>query len=44
VDTALLSVGERDWLNAYHAEVCDKIAPRVSEATRDWLKQATRAI
>ncbi|MGL5011390.1 MAG: M24B family metallopeptidase, partial [Paracoccaceae bacterium] len=36
----MLSPGERDWLNAYHAEVLAKIGPRVSGAVLDWLKAA----
>jgi Xaa-Pro aminopeptidase len=36
-----LSRGEVAWLNAYHAEVREKLAPRVSAATRDWLFAAT---
>ena len=44
VDPALLSPGEREWLNAYHAEVREKIAPRVSDAAARWLEAATRAI
>lgn len=38
---ALLSPDERDWLNAYHAGVFERIAPRVSEKTRLWLQEAT---
>ncbi|ASM72735.1 MULTISPECIES: aminopeptidase P family protein [Roseobacteraceae] len=34
----------RDWLNAYHAEVLDKIGPRVSADTLEWLKNATASI
>ncbi len=41
---ALLSDEERDWLNAYHAECRDKIAPRLSEAARLWLMEATAPI
>jgi len=37
----MLSGEERDWLNAYHAEVAQKIGPRLSEAAREWLKRAT---
>ena len=37
----MLDATERDWLNAYHAEVFDKIGPLVPEAERDWLKTAT---
>jgi Xaa-Pro aminopeptidase len=33
-----LSPGERRWLDAYHAEVLEKLAPRVAGATLDWLK------
>lgn len=41
IDAAMLSAGERDWLNAYHATVRDRIGPRVSDAARDWLEAAT---
>jgi Xaa-Pro aminopeptidase len=44
VDAAILSPGERDWLNAYHAEVARRIGPRVGDEARDWLRAATRAI
>jgi Xaa-Pro aminopeptidase len=35
-----LSPAERDWLNAYHAEVLEKLSPRLSDAARDWLQAA----
>ena len=35
-----LTAEERDWLNAYHAEVLDKIGPRVGDETRAWLERA----
>jgi Xaa-Pro aminopeptidase len=35
-----LGPDERDWLNAYHAEVLEKLSPRLSEAARDWLAAA----
>ena len=44
VDAAVLSAGERNWLNAYHAEVRDRIGPRLSDAAKTWLEEATRAI
>ncbi len=44
VEPGLLTEGERAWLNAYHARVFEMISPLVDEETRDWLKQATRAI
>lgn len=37
----MLSAEERAWLDAYHAQVRDRIAPRVSEAARVWLGRAT---
>ena len=38
--TAMLSPDERVWLDAYHAEVLAKIAPRVSGDVLDWLTAA----
>ncbi|MFC0280216.1 aminopeptidase P family protein [Falsigemmobacter intermedius] len=35
-----LSRAERDWLDAYHAEVLAKIGPRVSAEVRAWLERA----
>lgn len=39
-----LAPGERDWLNAYHAEVLAKLAPRVSDSARTWLTAACAPI
>lgn len=36
-----LSTGERDWIDAYHAEVLAKVGPRVEGAAKNWLKRAT---
>jgi Xaa-Pro aminopeptidase len=36
----MLATGERDWINAYHAEVLAKIGPRVAGPTLAWLKAA----
>ncbi|WP_127903444.1 aminopeptidase P family protein [Solirhodobacter olei] len=44
VETAMLSQPERDWLNAYHAEVREKIGPRVGETARSWLEAVTAPI
>ena len=38
--TAALSPGERDWLNAYHAETLAKLSPRLTAGARAWLEQA----
>ncbi|WP_421857866.1 aminopeptidase P family protein [Oricola sp.] len=45
IDPSLLNGEELDWLNAYHAHVCDEITPLVDEpAVRDWLAAMTAAI
>ncbi len=44
LDTSLLSAAEVDWLNGYHAEIRQQIAPLLDEATRHWLAQATRPL
>ena len=38
---ALLTGPARDWLNGYHAEVAEKIGPRVSPPAKLWLDAAT---
>lgn len=44
IDASLMSAAERDWLDGYHAEVLEKVAPRVSDAARSWLLGATAPI
>jgi Xaa-Pro aminopeptidase len=39
-----LSPGEKRWLDGYHAEVLEKLAPRVAGATLNWLKDACAPI
>ena len=41
IDADRLSGDERAWIDAYHAGVRDRIAPRLSDAARDWLTTAT---
>ncbi|TNJ42670.1 aminopeptidase P family protein [Phaeobacter sp. B1627] len=36
----LLSAGERDWLNTYHADVLRNVASRVSATAAKWLETA----
>ncbi|WOI33602.1 aminopeptidase P family protein [Tritonibacter scottomollicae] len=36
----MLSTGERDWLNSYHADVYRNIAPRLSATAAKWLETA----
>ncbi|MDP3783079.1 MAG: M24 family metallopeptidase C-terminal domain-containing protein [Sphingopyxis sp.] len=36
----MLSSAEADWLDAYHAEVFEKLAPGMSADDRGWLAAA----
>ena len=40
----VLNRDELDWLNAYHREVFEKLAPRLNEEERDWLAKKCAAI
>jgi Xaa-Pro aminopeptidase len=40
VDAALLTAGERDWLDAYHARVLAEVAPQVEPEVAAWLRAA----
>jgi len=40
IDTGLLSQQERDWIDRYHADTLSVLAPRLDQATTDWLAQA----
>ncbi len=42
--TGLLTEEERVWIDTYHAQVLEKIGPRVDTATREWLHSATAPI
>ncbi len=44
IDKSLMTDKEIQWLNDYHAQVFDKIAPLLDEDHVAWLKQATQAI
>jgi Xaa-Pro aminopeptidase len=44
IDPDRLTMAERDWLNEYHAHVCERIGPRVSPAALTWLNAATAPI
>jgi Xaa-Pro aminopeptidase len=45
VEPTMLTAEERDWLNAYHAQVRAAVAPAMTDdIDRAWLAQATRAI
>ncbi len=40
IDMDMLSADQLAWINAYHAEVLEKIAPRVGQKARRWLALA----
>jgi Xaa-Pro aminopeptidase len=44
IDRSLLASDEIAWLNAYHAEVRRRLAPRVSGAALAWLTERTEPI
>jgi Xaa-Pro aminopeptidase len=44
IDAETLSGAERDWLNAYHADVMARIGPRLSDSARSWLTAATQPL
>ena len=41
---ALLTPGEKNWLNSYHAQVRETLEPLLEGADLDWLEQATVAL
>lgn len=44
IDVNLLTVEERDWLNAYHQQVFKEISPLVDESVAAWLREATKQL
>lgn len=44
IDVQMLSAFERDWLNQYHQEVYQKLAPDLEGEVLEWLKNATRVL
>lgn len=44
VDRSLLTAEEVAWLNAYHRRVRETLSPKLDDATRAWLADATRPI
>jgi Xaa-Pro aminopeptidase len=40
----MLTHAQRDWLNAYHRDVAEKIRPRVGADAQLWLDAATAPI
>jgi len=44
IDASLLLQNEKDYLNNYHNEVYNKIAPFLNDNEKEWLKEYTREI
>ena len=44
IDRSLLSPEEIDWLNAYHREVFETLAPGLNPEEVDWLKEKCKTI
>ena len=44
IDVALLDPAEADWLDAYHAEVRERLAPRLEGEVLAWLEERTRPL
>ncbi|MGC3874496.1 aminopeptidase P family protein [Halomonas sp. GXIMD04776] len=44
IDRDLLDQSEIDWLNTYHKEVRERLAPKLSQEARSWLEERTKAI
>ncbi|MEO1514548.1 MAG: aminopeptidase P family protein [Bacteroidota bacterium] len=44
IATDLLTPQEKQWLNAYHKEVFDKLSPLLTEEEKDWMADKCQAI
>lgn len=44
IDVEMLDPGEREWLNAYHAQVRDTVTPLVDPTTATWLATVTAPV
>ena len=44
IETKLLTADERAWLDNYHAQVFDVVAPQLDTADQAWLRDATRPL
>ena len=42
--TSMLTADEKNWLNAYHQQVYDKLSPYLTAEENQWLKEKTSAI
>jgi len=44
LDLSLLTQKEKDWLNAYHQEVLEKVGPHVEGEVLEWMEKAVKSI
>jgi Xaa-Pro aminopeptidase len=44
IEVSLLREDEREWLNAYHATVRERVGPRLHGDAADWLAERTRPL
>ena len=44
IDKNILSQGEKDWINAYHAMVYENLSPNLDQDVALWLKEKTRPL
>ena len=46
LDHSLLTAAEREWIDAYHAQVWERVSPLLDEGCegREWLREATQPL
>ena len=44
IEASLLTAEEKEWLNAYHTRVCEKLTPLLPEKEQAWLRKACQSI
>ena len=44
LDLSIMTQKEKDWLNAYHAEVLEKVGPHVNRSVLKWLEKAVEPV
>jgi len=44
MDKKILSEKEKDWINAYHAKVYEKLSPILDQDLASWLKEKTQPL
>jgi Xaa-Pro aminopeptidase len=44
LDHSIMTHKEKDWLNAYHVEVLEKVGPHVEGEVLEWLEKSVKKI